>query len=163
MKCEKVLGIDPGISNCGVAVVAREGSQFQVLTSSTLRTDKQLGRGKRLFLLSGEIEVMIQDYKIELVAIEQVFFGKNVSAAMDTESVIATAELVAYREGVPSILLTPQLIKSATGLGGKASKRQVKIMMSKLTGSKFKTHHQADAVACAIAGLLRHNTPQLVR
>lgn len=156
MKKQKiVLGVDPGIANCGVAVLRRKGSQLDILMHTTYQTDKTLARGHRLYLISKEIECVIQDFAIDLVAVERVFFSKNVSSALDTEAVIAAIEIEAHRACLPCTLLTPQIVKAATGLGGKASKVQVKRMMQKLTGAKFRTHHQADAAAVALAGVLR--------
>lgn len=154
----KVLGIDPGLTNCGLCVVERAGIKYKSLMSYTMVTDSELARGHRLFLLANEIEAAIEDYKVELVAVERIFFSKNKTSALDTESVIGAAELAAYKCGVESLLLTPQEVKAASGLGGKASKRVVQRMMERITAGKFVTHHDADAAAVAIAGLLRFNS-----
>ena len=72
---------------------------------------------------------------------------------MNTQKVIGI--LAAEQAGIDSRQVTPQQVKAACGCGGKASKDAVKVFVSKLTGETITNAHTADAVACAIAGLLK--------
>ena len=88
------------------------------------------------------------------MAVEKVYFNRNVSSAISTGGVIYICLLIAEQIGIPSVQVTPQQAKAAIG-NPKASKDEVKRVIQRLTGLKTGNAHTADAAAIAIAGLLK--------
>lgn len=157
------LGIDPGIAATGYCLLSHsKQKQYQCIQLGTIKTDRKSETSVRLRKIYGEIECLVNDYLdagygFDGIVIERVFFSRNVSSAISTGKVIGIIELLAATYGIPVLLPTPQQIKQASGFGGKADKKQVKTIMSKLTKTEFKTFHEADACAAACYGILNHD------
>lgn len=153
-KYQRCLGIDPGLANCGWAVVHRGVSKHKFVASGCLHTPKSETLGSRLLSIYAGIRQILTEHAPELVCIEAVFFNKNVTSCISTASVIAIIELASAQVGILCLQVKPQTVKSAAGLGGRASKSNVQKMMGKLLGEDICNNHEADAAAAAIAGLL---------
>ena len=163
-KSRRCLGIDPGLANTGYTLVCRKHAteQFTLLQSGCIQTETSSSQAKRLLKIYQEISELIHVHTPNIVAIERVYFNRNVSSAITTAGVIGVCLLAAEQLGIESLLLTPQQAKAATGGTGSAGKKQVQRMISHLTGSVLKNRHAADAAAVAIAGLLhpKEGTPK---
>lgn len=154
-KTKRCLGIDPGLANCGWAVVSRTPSgKFRVLDSGNITTPASDTEAERALCIYQQISEVIASHYPHKVAIERVFFNKNVSSAITTGGVIYLCLLSAEQAGLVSVQVTPQQAKSAIGFAC-ADKAQVQRMVEKLTGVTILNAHSADAVAIAIAGLLK--------
>jgi len=150
------LGIDPGIANTGLAIVSRDlVGKFQVVDYGCIKTASSNGEGSRYTVIYSEISKLLIANTPNIVAIERVFFNKNVSSALTTHGAVAICQLSAAQIGIESVLLKPQAVKAAIGFAT-ADKAKVKQMVAKLTGAKIRSAHANDAVAVAIAGLLTH-------
>lgn len=154
-KSKRALGIDPGLANCGWAVVGRNRKgKFVLLESGTIQTGKEKPESARLLEIYQQISERIFTSSPNIVVVERVFFNENVTSCLTTSGVAALCLLAAEQAGIETQASTPQQVKSAVTGTGKASKEQVQRMVATLTGQELKNAHAADAAACAIAGLL---------
>ena len=148
------LGLDPGIGNTGWALVRRTATGYRLIDSGVITTLPRLSLGKRLDQHFTRLHEILKTYTPDLVAIEAVYFNRNISSCISTASVIAIGELSVSQVGIPVVQVKPQTVKSAVTGSGKASKSAVKKMVNKLLHTDIRTDHAADAAAAAIAGLL---------
>lgn len=165
MKQQKpiALGIDPGLANTGYAIVRRSRlGKISMLSSGCIQTDKTDTEAKRLFEIHTGITSLIREYKPRLLAVELVFYGKNVTSALSTQSVITLCLLSAEQAGITSLQLTPQSVKASATGSGRADKQMVRRYVEKITRTEINNHHTVDAAAVAIAGLLQPPTHHLL-
>jgi len=149
----RILGIDPGLTRCGVGVVdvdARRNPTFVFV--HVIRTDSNLALPQRLLELETELADIFQRYAPESVAIERVFSQQNVRSAMDTASAIAVASLLCARQSIPMSTYTPTEVKAAVSGNGRADKAQVTTMVSRVLklDTPPKPADAADALALAL-------------
>lgn len=156
---KRILGIDPGIGNTGWAIVYRTATGYRLVDSGYRETPTKSTFGDRLDSHFCTITDRLMAHTPDALAIESAFFNKNISSHNSTVSVIAIAELAAYRLGIPTVQIKPQLVKQAVGCGPKASKDAVKKRINALLKADIKNHHESDAAAAAIAALLRGKHP----
>ena len=149
----RVLGIDPGLTRCGVGVVDVSGNRSATLVDVTvLRSDPGLALERRLLLISDGIEDMLDRHQPAFVAIERVFAQHNVSTVMGTAQISGVALMLAARRGLPVSLHTPSEVKAAITGYGSADKKQVGTMVARILGLAEipKPADAADALALAI-------------
>lgn len=154
----RVLGIDPGLTRCGVAVIeGAPGRAIQALHIGVLRTDPDLAIEQRLLAIEQGLDLLMRDFEPEAVAIERVFSQHNVRSAMGTAQAAAMGLLLAARRGVPVALHTPTEVKAAVTGSGRADKAQVTSMVTRLLrlDAPPKPADAADAVAIAICQIWR--------
>ena len=154
----RVLGIDPGLTRCGIGVV--EGSVGRPLTLvdvGVARTPADLDIAKRLRLLEQAVDDAIRTHRPDVVAVERVFSQHNVKTVMGTAQASAVAMLVAARHGIEVRLHTPSEVKAAITGSGRADKAQVGHMVTRLLrlDSAPKPADAADALALAICQIWR--------
>lgn len=149
----RVLGIDPGLTRCGIGVVDVAGNRSATLVDVTVvRSPIDLPLEKRLLLLSEGIEDMLDRHRPEFVAIERVFAQNNLGTVMGTAQISGVALLLAARRGLPVTLHTPSEVKAAITGYGSADKKQVGAMVARILGLTEipKPADAADALALAI-------------
>ncbi|CAM5576050.1 crossover junction endodeoxyribonuclease RuvC [Streptomyces spiroverticillatus] len=154
----RVLGVDPGLTRCGVGVV--EGVAGRPLTMcgvGVVRTPPDAELGLRLVAIEQGIEQWLDDYRPEVLAVERVFSQHNVSTVMGTAQASAVAMLCASRRGIPVALHTPSEVKAAVSGSGRADKAQVGAMVTRLLrlDAPPKPADAADALALAICHIWR--------
>jgi crossover junction endodeoxyribonuclease RuvC len=154
----RVLGIDPGLTRCGVGVI--EGSIGQPLTLiavGVILTPSTSALELRLLQLESEISEWITLHKPDVVAVERVFAQHNVKTVMGTGQAAGIALLVAARMGIPVVMHTPSEVKAAVTGSGRADKAQVAQMVKRLLSLKEipKPVDSTDALALAICHLWR--------
>ncbi|MFD3516925.1 crossover junction endodeoxyribonuclease RuvC [Streptomyces sp. NPDC058657] len=154
----RVLGVDPGLTRCGVGVV--EGAAGRPLTMcgvGVVRTPADAELGLRLVAIERGIEQWLDDYRPEVLAVERVFSQHNVSTVMGTAQASAVAMLCASRRGIPVALHTPSEVKAAVSGSGRADKAQVGAMVTRLLrlDAPPKPADAADALALAICHIWR--------
>lgn len=149
----RVLGIDPGLTRCGVGIVDVSATRRATLVAVTvIRTPPSADLDQRLLAVATGLDELIALHRPERIAIERVFAQQNVSTVMGTAQVSGIALLAAARNGIPVHLHTPTEVKAAiTGYGG-AEKKQVGTMVAKILGLAEipKPADAADALALAI-------------
>jgi len=154
----RVLGVDPGLTRCGVGVV--DGSVGRPLTMvhvGVVRTPAELDVARRLVQLEQGLDAAIAEHRPDVVAVERVFSQNNVSTVMGTAQASAIAMVCAARRGIPVHLHTPSEVKAAVTGSGRADKAQVTAMVTRLLrlDAAPKPADAADALALAICHVWR--------
>lgn len=148
----RVLGVDPGLTRCGIGVVERNGQKLSLVDLGVIRTPKESDLAARLLELDGELTLWIKRAKPDVIAIERVFSQLNVKTAMATGQAAGVAILLAAKSGLPIALHTPSEVKAAVTGSGRADKKQVATMVKKILGLEDvpKPVDTTDALALAI-------------
>jgi crossover junction endodeoxyribonuclease RuvC len=154
----RVLGIDPGLTRCGVGVV--EGSIGKPLTLvevGVIRTAADQPIEARLCAIEAGLEQWLDATRPEAVAVERVFSQHNVKTVMGTAQASGIALLVAARRGLPVALHTPSEVKAAVTGSGRADKAQVGAMVTRLLRltETPRPADAADSLALAICHIWR--------
>ncbi len=146
------MGVDPGAANLGFGVVRVEGSHMVALDGGVVETTPEQPMERRLERIHRALEELIAWHEPKALAIEQVYFGKNVVSAMAVGQASGVAMLAAAQRGVDCFAYTPQAIKKAVCGSGGADKLQVQRMVGTLLGlpEPPTPDHAADALAVAI-------------
>jgi crossover junction endodeoxyribonuclease RuvC len=147
-----VIGIDPGAANLGFGVVRVEGGRMVALDGGVIQTTADLPIERRLERIHEQLKELIAWHEPAALAIEDLYFGKNVRSAMAVGQASGVAMLAASQHGVRCFAYTPQAIKMAVCGSGAAGKRQVQRMVGTLLGlpEPPAPDHAADALAVAI-------------
>ena len=154
----RVLGVDPGLTRCGIGVVEGEpGRSLALVEVGVIRTPAGLPIAQRLLALHVEMEAWVSRHRPDSVAIEQVFADLNVASVMGTAQASAVAMLAAASRGIPVHLHTPTEVKAAVTGNGRADKAQVTAMVTRLLRlpAAPRPADAADALALAICHLWR--------
>jgi crossover junction endodeoxyribonuclease RuvC len=146
------MGIDPGTANLGFGVIRVEGSQMSPLDGGVIETDSSGSLEKRLKKIHDSLTELIEWHRPAGIAIEAVYFGRNVDSAMKVGQASGVAMLAGAQSGIECFTYTPQAIKMAVCGSGDAGKKQVQKMVGVLLGLKEtpRPDHAADALAVAI-------------
>jgi len=149
----RVLGIDPGLTRCGIGIVDSTGPQkLEMVAVGVIKTDPDAPLELRLFELEKEIQVWIKKFKPDVIAVERVFSHLNVKTAMATGQASGVALLLAAKAGIPVVMHTPSEVKAAVTGSGRADKKQVANMVKRLLKLREipKPVDSTDALALAI-------------
>ena len=154
----RVLGVDPGLTRCGIGVVEGAAGRPLVMRGvGVIRTPADAETAQRLVLVERGMEEWLDEHRPEYVAVERVFSQHNVSTVMGTAQASAVAMLCAARRGLPVALHTPSEVKAAVTGSGRADKAQVGAMVTRLLrlDAPPKPADAADALALAICHIWR--------
>lgn len=165
----RILGVDPGLTRCGLGVVeAGRGRRLHLVDVAVARTAADEDPALRLLRISDEIEAWIIRLSPDAVAVERVFAQHNVRTVTGTAQVAGLAMVAAARAGLPLALHTPSEVKAAVTGHGRAEKAQVQEMVRRLLHLEAAPTpaDAADALALAITHAWRahavgtsHRTP----
>jgi crossover junction endodeoxyribonuclease RuvC len=159
----RVLGVDPGLTRCGIGVVDGEpGRSLRLVGTDVIRTPAGDDIGARLLALESVLDQWISRHEPDAVAVERVFSQHNVRTVMGTAQAGAVAIACAARRGVPVALHTPSEVKAAVTGSGRAGKSQVTEMVTRLLRltDPPRPADSADALALAICHLWRGTAQQ---
>lgn len=154
----RVMGVDPGLTRCGLGVVeGRPGAPLTLVKVGVVRTPADEEIGARLVMIEAGIERWLDEVRPDAVAVERVFAQHNLRTVMGTAQASAVAILCASRRGLPVALHTPSEVKAAITGSGTADKRQVGIMVTRLLRLEAmpRPADAADALALAICHVWR--------
>lgn len=157
----RVLGVDPGLTRCGIGVVeGAPGRTPALVRVGVIRTPSEDDIAARLLAIEDEIEQWLDACRPDAVAVERVFSQVNVRTVMGTSQAGAVAILGAARRGIPVGLHTPTEVKAAVTGSGRADKDQVITMVTRLLRMTDppRPADAADALALAICHLWRAGT-----
>jgi crossover junction endodeoxyribonuclease RuvC len=157
----RVLGVDPGLTRCGLGVVdGGPGRAVRCVAVDVVRTPVDTDLAIRLLRLADEIEVWLDRYRPDVVAVERVFSQYNVRTAMGTAQAGGVVALAAARRDLPVMFHTPSEVKAAVTGSGRADKAQVTTMVTRLLRLEQRPSpaDAADALALAICHLWRAPT-----
>ena len=154
----RVLGIDPGLTRCGVGVVEGSvGRPLQLIDVNVVKTSSALPVWERLVTIEKALDAWIEEHRPDAVAIERIFARSDVSTIMGTAQASGLAMVVAARRGIPVALHTPSEVKAAVSGNGRADKAQVTAMVTRILrlDAPPKPADAADALALAITHIWR--------
>jgi crossover junction endodeoxyribonuclease RuvC len=153
-----VLGVDPGLTRCGLGVVdGGAGRTVRCVAVDVVCTPVEDDLSRRLLRLTIEVERWLDEYRPDVVAIERVFSQYNVRTAMGTAQAGGVVALAAARRDLPVMFHTPSEVKAAVTGSGRADKAQVTTMVTRLLNLSERPSpaDAADALALAICHLWR--------
>jgi crossover junction endodeoxyribonuclease RuvC len=154
----RVLGIDPGLTRCGIGIVSgAPGSTLSLDGVGVIMTPTDADLDHRLLSLHSEITQWVLKYSPDVVAVERVFSQHNVRTVMGTAQAAGIALLVAAQNNIPVFMHTPSEVKAAVTGSGRANKSQVSEMVKRLLNLQEipKPADSADALALAICHIWR--------
>lgn len=148
----RILGIDPGTAICGYGVLDFEGNKFKPITYGVVRTPAHMDLEKRLLHIYEELEELIEEYKPDHLAVEELFFNTNVKTALSVGHARGVVLLLGAQRDLVFESYTPLQVKQSVVGYGRADKRQVQEMVKVILNlKKIPTPDDAaDAIAVAI-------------
>lgn len=147
-----IMGIDPGIAILGYGLLEYKGNSFKVIDYGAVTTKAGTPMSERLTIIHSQLIELIEKYKPEAYAVEELFFNKNVKTALTVAHARGVAIVAAADLGVPIFEYTPLQVKQAVVGYGRADKKQMQQMVKILLNLKEvpKPDDVADALAVAI-------------
>ena len=147
-----VLGIDPGVANTGYGVVAQQRGRLVALDGGVIETLPGGDAGARLAAIHERAGHLMDSYRPDALALEDVYFGSNARSAFAVGQARGVVMLAAGQRGIPCASYTPQQVKGAVCGNGRAPKDQVQRMVQTLLSLTDlpRPDHAADALAVAI-------------
>ncbi|MGH2407304.1 MAG: crossover junction endodeoxyribonuclease RuvC [Candidatus Limnocylindrales bacterium] len=151
-----VLGIDPGTAQTGYGIVERTGSRLRALDYGAIETPAAMELPQRLLLIQDGLAELIETHRPDLVAVERLFFNRNVQTALAVGHARGVALLTAARYSLPVHEYGPSEVKMAVTGYGRAEKGQVQRMVQSVLGLAVLPRPDDAADALAIAICLAH-------
>lgn len=152
------MGVDPGLTRCGLGVVdALPGRRAGLVEVGVARSAADEEGARRLATIGAVVEDWLDRLGPDAVAVERVFAQHNVRTVMGTAQVSGVVMAAAARRGIPVALHTPSEVKAAVTGNGRADKGQVAAMVARILGldSAPRPADAADALALAVCHLWR--------
>ncbi|MDW8058987.1 MAG: crossover junction endodeoxyribonuclease RuvC [Thermomicrobium sp.] len=158
----RILGIDPGTALLGYGLVAATEPP-EALTYGVVRTEATASVEQRLVRLYEELSRLLDAWRPDVVALEQLFFARNVTTALAVGQARGVVLLLCGQRGLPVVEYTPAQVKQAIGGYGKAAKRQMQEMVKLLLRLPDipQPDDAADALAIALCHLHNQRPPWL--
>jgi crossover junction endodeoxyribonuclease RuvC len=160
----RVLGIDPGLTRCGVGVVdVAPDRSARLVHVSVIRSAVDARIEQRLAVIAAGIRLVLAEHHPDVLAVERVFAQNNRATVMGTAQASGIALLLAAEHGIPAATHTPSEVKAAITGYGNADKRQVQTMVARVLklDELPKPADAADALALALCHAWRGGGPQV--
>lgn len=160
-----ILGLDPGLTRCGVGLVRLDDNRVVHFHSVTvLQTPVEADLPERLRRIGSELASILSELRPDAVALERVFAQNNVTTVMGTAQVSGVVMYLAAQAGIPVTMYTPSEVKAQVTGYGSADKKQVTAMVTKLLKLKVapKPADAADALALALTHAWRQGRSALI-
>ncbi|WP_426592083.1 crossover junction endodeoxyribonuclease RuvC [Cellulomonas sp. McL0617] len=154
----RVLGVDPGLTRCGLGVVdGLPGRRLAMVAVGVATSDALWDVDQRLLRIEKQIEEWLEEHAPDAVAVERVFAQQNLRTVMGTAQVAGIAMVAAARRRIPVALHTPSEVKAAVTGNGRAEKAQVQTMVQRLLHLEElpRPADAADALALAVCHIWR--------
>ena len=154
----RVLGVDPGLTRCGVGIVEGSvGSPISLVGVGVILTPTEAALDQRLLDLDQQLSEWINVWKPDVIAVERVFSQHNVRTVMGTGQAAGISLLLAAKAGIPVMMHTPSEVKASVTGSGRANKAQVALMVQKILNLDTipKPVDATDALALAICHIWR--------
>jgi crossover junction endodeoxyribonuclease RuvC len=148
-----ILGVDPGVASTGFGIIRVDGDEgLELLDEGVIRTEAGTPHNRRLKAIYEGITELIVRHKPDAVAIEGIYFSRNLKSLVEVSEAIGVITLAAGHRDLGVKKFTPLEVKSAITGFGKAGKLQVQAMVMSMLGldGSPKAHHASDAIAVAI-------------
>jgi len=148
----RIIGVDPGLASTGWGVLDFQNEKFRHIAHGCIETAAGSPRGERLLFIYDSFIKILEKYKPDEAAMENLYFGKNVTSALTVAEARGVLYMLLTDNKIPVTELTPNAIKKAVVGVNKADKNQIQEMVRFLLGLDEipKPDHAADALAAAI-------------
>ncbi|MBQ3379637.1 MAG: crossover junction endodeoxyribonuclease RuvC [Clostridia bacterium] len=155
-----ILGIDPGIATVGYGIIEYKGNSFTTLDYGSILTEAHSEFQARLMSINAQLIRLINMFKPDAAAVEELFFNKNIKTAITVAQARGAIILTCAQSGIPTFEYTPLQVKQAVVGYGRADKNQVQQMTKILLNLKAvpKPDDTADALAIAICHAHSNNS-----
>lgn len=150
----RILGIDPGFATIGFGLISSDRNAHQLLQYGTITTPADMEFSRRLVMIYDDMKQLLEALKPEVVAVEELFWGHNVTTGIGVSHGRGVILLAIAKAGIPMFEYTPMQVKQAVVGYGKAEKHQVMDMTRRLL--KMKEIPRPDDAADALALALCH-------
>lgn len=147
-----IIGVDPGLSRCGIAVLGGTGARPALIHSDVVRTGADDAHAERLAVIHAGIEAIVREYKPSALAVERIFINKQGNTGIGAVQVVGFVHLIGAHAGIPVVEYTPSQVKAAVTGSGDADKAAVQMMVAKMLrlDELPKPADRADAMAVAL-------------
>lgn len=147
-----IAGIDPGTATTGYAIIEANGTQIKLIEYGCIKTSSTIPGHKRINKIYDEVCTLLDTYKPSVLAIERLFFNRNVTNAIHVGQASGVVMLAAAQRDIKVFSYTPLQVKIALTGYGRADKRQMQQMVKRFLGLSEipKPDDAADAIAVAI-------------
>ena len=162
----RIIGIDPGLSFTGFAIIDVDGKSKKICEYGSIRTNPEDSLGQRLDTIFEQINTVLHKWNPEIIVIEDVFIKPNApQLIIHLGEVRGIIILAAYKMGVDVLLIKPTEVKSALTASGRADKEQIERVVRKIfeLDSVIKPSHASDALALALTGAFRSGSLKHMR
>ena len=148
---KRILGVDPGTWKTGAGLLDLTGNQFTLVHAEIITVTQQIPLEQRLLIIFRSLSEIVRKYRPEVLALENIFYHKNIRAMIKIGEARACAMLAASEHGIPVVEYLPTAVKQAVTGNGRATKAQVQLMMQRLLGADKNLEYDAtDALAVAL-------------
>ena len=148
-----IIGIDPGLQRTGWGIISFIGNRLRHIDNGVIKTDATQELATRLVTIEHELGLILEQFKPNIAAIEQIFSNKDAVATIKLAQARAMALFATESRGIRPFEYAPNTVKKTVVGQGHAEKHQVQYMLSMLFPAiKFKNADAADAVAIAVTG-----------
>lgn len=160
----RILGLDPGTATTGYGIIEIVEGDPHLVTFGVIRTDARLPMPQRLQVIYEEISALLTEYEPDTAAVEEVFFGRNITTAITVGQARGVLILALANAGIPIEEYSPPKIKDAVTGYGKADKHQVQLMVRNLLhlDETPRPDDAADGLAVALTHYQHHRYSSLV-
>jgi len=162
-----VIGIDPGVAKLGYAFIEtkKKGGKLKTIDYGYIITSPDLSTGDRLKKINNELNKLIREYKPDVLAVENLYFFKNLKTAMPVSQAKGVVLLTAAKKKIPVYEFAPLEVKMTITGYGRAEKKQVQGMIKVLLDleknpkfiNKKMTDDAADALGIALCYIIKAN------
>jgi crossover junction endodeoxyribonuclease RuvC len=148
----RIIGVDPGLASTGWGVIEFDNQRLRYIAHGCIETKADRPRAERLFFIYEQFCAVLETYRPAESAVENLYFGRNVTSAIAVAEARGVLSLVLAKRGLTIQELTPGAIKQAVVGNSRADKRQIQEMVRLLLGLDAipQPDHAADALAAAI-------------
>ena len=147
-----ILGIDPGYAIVGIGVIEYKGGRLRYIKHGAITTPAAMPTAERLKIIYNEINILLDEYKPDAIAIEELFFNSNQKTAIMVAQARGVLLVACANRNIPLFEYTPLQVKQSLTGYGRADKKQIQTMVKMLLGLNAipKPDDAADALAIAI-------------
>lgn len=148
----RIIGIDPGLATTGYGIVDSDGYRCSLVEFGCVKTGAELENPERLKIIYNDLHSLLTKYQPAVMAVEKLFFSRNVTSAMQVGEARGVAVLAGCHAGLVVSEYTPLQVKQAVVGYGRAEKQQIQHMVRVLLTLKTvpRPDDAADALAVAI-------------
>ena len=147
-----IIGIDPGYAITGFGVLEYEGNHFKLIESGSIQTKAGIPLPTRIAKIYDDMNALIEKYKPDAIAIEELFFNRNTTTAIGVAQGRGAVLIAAAKTSTPIYEYTPLQVKQGVTGYGRADKKQVQMMVKTVLGLEKvpKLDDTTDAIAIGI-------------